>query len=260
MHSMAQPIKSKTTPKISVITVVFNGEKSIEECIFSVANQTYPNIEHIIIDGYSTDSTVDIIKKHESKIFYWLSEPDNGIGDAMNKGIDACSGDYVLVIHSDDMLIDSSSLEKAISLISDNVDVAMFSILYGKNEIKRTPHKCKYITNIKPQGLHQGMLCKRILFEQYGGFDTAYCIGMDYEIALRWHRKGVRTMISDLAIAKMGDQGISSQKDKESLVERFSEEKRIHFKHSKSIFMDLFYSLYGPSYLGYRKIKKFLID
>ena len=91
-------------PLISIITVVYNGEKYLEETIQSVINQTYDNVEYIIIDGGSTDGTLDIIKKYEDRIDYWVSERDKGIYDAMNKGIDVASGDWLVFINSSDTL------------------------------------------------------------------------------------------------------------------------------------------------------------
>ena len=90
--------------KISIVTVSFNAVKTIEQTILSVINQTYENIEYIIIDGGSTDGTIDIIKKYEDQISYWVSEKDKGIYDAMNKGIDIATGDYVYFIQSADVL------------------------------------------------------------------------------------------------------------------------------------------------------------
>ena len=89
--------------KISVITVTKNSEKFLEENINSLKNQTYKNFEHIIIDGNSTDRTVEIIKKNKDKIDYWVSEPDEGLYDAMNKGIKACTGDIIGILNSDDI-------------------------------------------------------------------------------------------------------------------------------------------------------------
>ncbi|WP_242092374.1 glycosyltransferase family 2 protein [Aestuariivivens sediminicola] len=89
-------------PLVSIITVVFNGEKHLQQTIDSVAQQTYKNIEYIIIDGKSTDGTLDIIKRNESKITRWISEPDEGLYDAMNKGIDLASGELIGIVNSDD--------------------------------------------------------------------------------------------------------------------------------------------------------------
>ena len=89
--------------KISIITVTKNSEKFLEENINSLKNQSYKNFEHIIIDGKSTDKTLEIIKKHEDKIDYWVSELDNGLYDAMNKGIEVSTGDIIGILNSDDI-------------------------------------------------------------------------------------------------------------------------------------------------------------
>ena len=93
------------TPKITIITVSYNCVDTIEKTILSIINQTYSNIEYIIIDGASTDGTVDIIKKYQDRITYWVSEPDNGIYDAWNKGIKASNGEWISFVGADDILI-----------------------------------------------------------------------------------------------------------------------------------------------------------
>ena len=97
-------------PLISIITVVFNGEKYLEQTIQSVINQTYDNVEYIIIDGGSTDGTVDIIKKYEGQIDYWISEEDDGIYDAMNKGINLASGEWINFMNAGDIFYDEKVL------------------------------------------------------------------------------------------------------------------------------------------------------
>ncbi|HEX3386494.1 MAG TPA: glycosyltransferase, partial [Mucilaginibacter sp.] len=89
-------------PKVSIVTVVFNAADSLELTILSVINQSYPNTEFIIIDGGSTDGTVDLIKKYDKKINYWISEKDSGIYDAMNKALDVVSGDWVYFLGAGD--------------------------------------------------------------------------------------------------------------------------------------------------------------
>ena len=122
----------KNKPKISVITVVYNGEKFLEETIKSVINQTYENIEYIIIDGGSTDGTLDIIKKYEDKITYWISESDKGIYDAMNKGIDLVTGDWINFMNAGDSFFDNEIIE---FLFKDN-EYPDIDFLYGDLNIK----------------------------------------------------------------------------------------------------------------------------
>lgn len=107
----------KKAPLITVITVSYNAVSSIEDTIKSVINQSYKNIEFIIIDGQSTDGTVDIIKKYEKQIAYWTSEPDNGVYDAMNKGIDKSTGEWIIFLGADDILLDNLTiLQKGTSI------------------------------------------------------------------------------------------------------------------------------------------------
>ena len=113
-------------PLISIITVVFNGEKYLEETIQSVINQTYSNVEYIIIDGGSTDGTIDIIKKYEDKIDYWVSEKDKGIYDAMNKGIDLATGDWQNFLNAGDSFVDNNVLEKIFTTNLENI-----TLVYG---------------------------------------------------------------------------------------------------------------------------------
>ncbi|MFC1603328.1 glycosyltransferase, partial [Pseudomonadota bacterium] len=96
-------------PLISVVTVVYNGVRNIEQTIKSVINQVYENVEYIVIDGGSTDGTVDVLKKYDSQIDYWDSVPDNGISDAMNKGVSHASGDYIIFIHADDYFANNTT-------------------------------------------------------------------------------------------------------------------------------------------------------
>lgn len=115
-------------PKISIVTVCYNAASEIERTIKSVINQTYPNIEYVIIDGGSKDGTIDIIKKYADKITYWISEPDKGIYDAMNKGIIAATGDWINFLNAGDWYCDRQVLSDVISHIPSNQSV---DILYG---------------------------------------------------------------------------------------------------------------------------------
>lgn len=115
----------KSQPLISIITVVYNGAKTLEQTIQSVLNQTYKNIEYIIIDGGSTDGTLDIIKKHENQISLWISEPDKGLYDAMNKGIKRAKGELIGMINSDDWF-EPNAVELIVEAYNQNPEKKIF--------------------------------------------------------------------------------------------------------------------------------------
>src|SRR5574344_362751 len=114
--------------KISIITIVYNDLKHIESTMLSVLNQTYQNIEYIVIDGASVDGTVEVIKKYAERLSYWVSEKDRGIYDAMNKGLRAATGDFVWFINSGDQVYDPATVENLVACIDNDTDV-----VYGEN-------------------------------------------------------------------------------------------------------------------------------
>ena len=241
--------------KISIITIALNAERYLEQTIASVVNQTYSNREYIIVDGGSTDGTLDIIKKYESEIDNWISEPDKGIADAMNKGIDLATGDYILFLHSDDYLVNSSVLERASEYLGDRFDIFFFQVLHdihGQNQVSSN-RPLGWLTNFKMGSCHQGQLCSRKLFQRIGKFDTSFKIDMDYDLILRAYRAGASCNSVNMPLAVMRLIGISSRTDWKSLRERFDEERRVHFKNCTTIWMRLLYVFYWMMYLPYRK-------
>lgn len=119
-------------PTISIITVAYNASNTIETTILSVVNQTYPNIEYIIIDGGSTDGTIDIIKKYENKITKWISEPDKGIYDAMNKGINLARGEWINFMNCGDSFYENNTLQVISDTIINSKDI---NVIYGNSII-----------------------------------------------------------------------------------------------------------------------------
>lgn len=131
--------------KISIITINWNNAAGLERTIKSVTEQTYNNIEYIVIDGGSTDGSVDVIKKFADKISYWISEPDKGIYNAMNKGVDVATGDYCLFLNSGDKLLTPLSLEKVIcykKLDSDIISCDLFTDLNSRRNYRKAPRTC----------------------------------------------------------------------------------------------------------------------
>ena len=195
-------------PLISIITVVFNGEKYLEETIQSVINQTYSNVEYIIIDGGSTDGTLDIIKKYEDKIDYWVSEKDEGISDGFNKGIKLSKGKILGIINSDDEYI--KNIFETISDIFKEKDI---DYLYGDmiledeegNIIKeiKPDLKSKSIYGGMPFG-HPTLFIKRKLYDKYGYFNNNYKIAMDFELYTRIYKKKSYYLSKNIAKYKRG--------------------------------------------------------
>lgn len=247
--------------KFSIITVSLNSEKYIENTILSVMGQTYKNIEHIIIDGASTDSTVEIIRKYKDQLSYWISESDTGIADAMNKGVLKATGDYILFINSDDYLINEDTLKQVSLLLNERLDLYIFKVLFmfpDNRKIIKMNRDLSLFTNIKMGSCHQGHVVSRKLFQDHGLFDDSFKIAMDYDFLLRIYQKGIKFKSIGLVISCMGQEGLSSRNDWASLKERFIEERRVHEKYCKNVWWKLFYSFYWCLYFPYRRIK-FLI-
>jgi glycosyltransferase involved in cell wall biosynthesis len=210
-------------PKISVITVVRNGEAHIEDTIRSVARQTYRNIEYIIIDGKSTDSTLDIIRKHEKNIDQWISEPDGGIYDAMNKGVRMSTGDWTLFINADDYLASDDTIEKAVAYLRGSVSQVVYGhvvfVYPSGSELKQGVawDRIAYeFRNISMRLPHQGTFHGKKLFD-HGLFDTNFRILGDYDLLLRYLKNNDPVFIP-VTIAKMRAGGISDTASKVKLL------------------------------------------
>lgn len=184
---------STNTFTISVITVCFNSALTIERCLQSVASQDLPNVQHIVIDGASTDTTLDILKSYRAHLSHFVSEPDNGIYDAMNKGLDLASGDIVCFLNADDQYADKSVLSRIAQQMKDHQldallgDVAFFHEKDPTRMIRRyrsdrfTPERLAW--GWMPS--HPGLFLKREIVEKVGRFKTDYRIAGDYEYVVR---------------------------------------------------------------------------
>lgn len=242
-------------PAISIVTVTYNAEKYLAATIESAIGQAYSNKEIILIDGGSTDLTLDTIKRYRQQINRWVSEADTGIADAMNKGLRLCSGEYVIFLHADDYFYSEAALEQAVGFIDDVHAIFACDILYGKELRKLSPRGFNFWCNFKTPVLHQGVLCKKSLFDAIGLFDTNYKIAMDYDFFLRAYRARAKLKTCPVSLSVMRDSGISSRTDWPSLAERFEEERDIHSKNCRSRVMANLYRLYWGLYLSYRRAK-----
>ncbi|MEM4313251.1 MAG: glycosyltransferase family 2 protein [Thermoplasmata archaeon] len=178
---------------ISVITVVFNGVDTIADCIKSVQSQTYPYIEHIIIDGGSTDGTLEVVERYSNKIAKLISEPDRGMYDAINKGLKFAGGDVIAILNSDDFYASDRVLEKVADVIKfKNLNSCYGDIVYvdrnNTNKVVRYWKAGEYRDGIMRYGWHPphpAFFVKKKIYDKYGYFNTNFKIASDYELMLR---------------------------------------------------------------------------
>ncbi len=239
-------------PKISIITVVYNGEHTLEKTIRSVACQTYSNIEYIIVDGNSKDNTVSIIKDHQKSISHWISEPDKGIYDAMNKGIELSTGDYLWFMNSGDEIYNSETLEKTINSCF-NADIYYGETVmiddYG-NEIGNrrlsTPEKLTWKSFKKGMLVsHQSFIVKKNLVILY---NLTYNFSADFEWCLLAMQKATSICNTHLVLSKFLDGGITKQNIVPGLKERFKIMTQ-HFGLISTLYQHVFISIKFFSFL-----------
>ncbi len=215
-------------PLISIITVVYNSVKFLEGSIKSIASQDSKNYEHIIIDGGSIDGTLVIIHNYENQIHQWISEPDNGLYDAMNKGIRMAKGEYIWFINSGDKIYDNQTISKIEAIIQQN---STPDILYGEtviidennNEIGL--RRLKTPKNLTTQSLfnglvvcHQSFIIKREIASEY---NLKYKIAADYDWVLKGLKKAKSIVNSQLILSRYLDNGFSKNNIPKALKERF---------------------------------------
>ena len=199
--------------KISIITVSYNAVTTIEQTISSVVNQSYPDIEYIIIDGGSTDGTVDVIRKYEDRIAYWVSEPDGGIYAAMNKGISVATGDYVYFLGADDCLADYDVISNVVDDIKiETADIYSYGVyMVSENAKQKYIGNKERLKNTSFPGMipHQGMFAKRTLTLKFR-FDLAYKILADYKFYLQClAEKDIKIVYKKESVAFFSLSGIS---------------------------------------------------
>lgn len=225
-------------PLLSIVTVVYNGENFLEKTIQSIINQSYHNIEYIIIDGASTDKTVEIIKKYEKHISYWVSEKDTGIYDAMNKGAKVATGDFINFMNADDIIYSSVAVERVVeqienlnttyytraSIISDSV-----SWVYPPLEVK---DYAKWLKLNLPN--HQTIFFPKVFYKKFF-YDLRLKIGADDDYKLFALRDGLVKFI-DVTFVEFKRGGISSDhQNYKLLIQRIKESYIRNFKHKRWI-------------------------
>lgn len=213
--------------KVSIITVVYNNKVTITDAIESVLSQDYLDIEHIIIDGLSTDGTQEIIRSYGDKITHFVSEKDNGIYDAMNKGITLASGDIVGILNSDDFYVNHGVISTIVKEFeAKNVDSVFADLVFIKKEAPQKIVRYYDSSYCNPKRFSYGWMpahptffVKRDIYSRYGLFKTDYKIASDYELFTRFLVKyKISYSYIPKVIIKMRTGGISTKGFKSSWI------------------------------------------
>jgi glycosyltransferase involved in cell wall biosynthesis len=225
-------MKQNWEPKLSVITIVYNNVRDIERTMLSVINQTYPQIEYILVDGLSTDGTLEVINRYADKITRLISEKDDGIYDAMNKGLAAATGDYVLFMNSGDEFYDINTVVHVFAA-ADDAD-----IYYGETEMindagqslgqrrhKAPAHFTWRSFNLGMSISHQAIYIRRSLTEPY---NRKYQLSADIDWIISAAKKATKIVNVNRYVAKYLVGGMSKTKHRQSLLERFDIMKRYY--------------------------------
>ncbi|MCT7977395.1 glycosyltransferase family 2 protein [Laspinema olomoucense] len=229
-------------PLVSIVTVVYNAEMYLEKTIQSVINQTYENIEYIIIDGGSQDLTLEIIKKYEEKISYWISESDLGIYDAMNKGIALCKGDIIGIMNAGDIY----TTEAVSTVINSYENSPISQIIVGNCKVTLDFEHSKWVVvsgkidKLPYKTLpHPSVFVTLSVYKEQGLYNTSFRIAGDYDFLCRCFNKKVKFIHVDTVIAIASQPGLSSNyylNEAECLRVRLQN----HLPFYLSIFMSIF--------------------
>lgn len=253
-------------PLISIITVCRNAADCLEQTIVSVLSQKYPNLEYIIIDGASTDGTVDIIRNYESRLAYWQSQPDRGISHAFNLGLEQAKGDWILYLNADDFFIEATVVEQ---MVPNMVQYNDADVVYGQVEIISSGKEAREfpfsrvlgrpwswrifrLYNIIP---HQAAFTNHHYFAKMGNFDENCCSSVDYEYFLRGG-KDLKAVFVPLKISKMRLGGLSNR----NLISSLREYKNAQLKNHALSFWPAWINFYYRIFTFYGRlyVQKFL--
>jgi glycosyltransferase involved in cell wall biosynthesis len=244
-------------PLVSIITIVFNGEATLERTILSVLNQSYCNLEYIIVDGGSTDRTLEIIQKYKERISYWISEPDQGVSDAFNRGVTLANGSIIGIINSDDWY-EPQAVAKAVNEFhTTDTDIVCGSISYwySSEEIELFYPDLDNLV-VDSTLPHPAVFSKKEVYSIIGLFNLSYLTAMDYEWLLRAKVNGFKFSSINDCLANMSGGGLSvkfqADATKESLRAKlfyFPEKRSIsylyyYFQITKSILKNVFEKLH----------------
>ncbi|RZL57735.1 MAG: glycosyltransferase [Pedobacter sp.] len=209
--------------KITIITVVYNAEKHLRDCIESVLAQNYQDLEYILIDGNSSDGTYQIAQEYEDRISILVSEPDNGMYDALNKGIALATGEVIGILNADDILATEDVVSEIVKKFQElNVDAVYGDLNYVAQDNVTVVHRKWRSAPARPRDLalgwmpaHPTLYIKSTLFDKFGGYKLSYGSAADYELMLRYfYKHQINTAYLPKLMVNMRNGGMSNQSTK----------------------------------------------
>lgn len=212
---------------VSIITVSYNSENTIQDTIESVLKQTFRNIEYIIIDGASEDGTNEIIKSYGNKINKYITEPDQGMYDAMNKGLLLASGDIVGILNADDKFYNNSVVEKVVKEFNiKDIDAIYGDVLFYNSKFQNKVIRYYSSKGFTPKSFkfgrmpaHPSFYVKRELFEKFGYYKTDYYIAADFELLLRFlYKNNIKSHYFEYPFVAMQTGGVSNRSARSNLI------------------------------------------
>ena len=242
-------------PFFTILTASFNNESTIKQTVESILSQTFQNLEHIVIDGGSTDGTIDILKKMEhSYNMSWISEPDQGIAEALNKGLRKAQGQFIIVIQADDRFLNPNILEQVFQLLdNEKTDIISFPVILDhpvKGKVLRKPIRYLWWNHFKFIFPHQGCFVNKSVFKRIGSFSGKFKIALDYDFFYRALRNKCSVRFEKLPVALMGGEGVGSNPD--YIVKRLKEEKLVQRLNEQNTFWRMAQYVFTLFYMPYK--------
>lgn len=245
------------TPWLTVVTASFNMLDELRQTVDSVALFAGHGVEHVIVDGGSSDGTKDFLASLAPAVCA-ISEPDDGIADALNKGVAVARGEWILVLQAGDTFVDGEVLERIRNFLTEPYDIVAFDVVLTRSDGSSSLRKARefeWLSEFKMTCPHQGMFCRRTLYERIGGFDTSFKIAMDFDWFLRAKRAGAQLRAVSMTVALMPQGGVSTKRDWSSIRDRLREDRRLIDKNVRNQSHRLFINFIWLVYLPFKRLR-----
>jgi glycosyltransferase involved in cell wall biosynthesis len=242
-------------PFLSILTASLNSSSTIVDCIKSIKNQGFQNFEHIIIDGGSNDNTIEILQKYEKTYNHlWTSQPDNGIADALNKGLQKAQGRYIIVVQADDCLLNQNIFNKVYPYLkNEKIDIVGFPVILNhptRGKVLRKPIRFIVWNRFKFIFPHQGCFVHKRVFDKVGGFRNEFNICMDYDFFYRALAFNFSVKFGRFPVVLMGGTGVGSLS--KFVYKRMEEERLVQMRNERNPGWRIAQFIFRLLYLPYK--------